>query len=103
VDEVVERDLVVGHTEPDGSVVFIRVTVGDELIGEPSVPFDAGTLEDDFFIPIEPEPGQAVLNYPGVFVGGAFSVGILDSQQESAADLSSEEPVKKRRSRSTHM
>ncbi len=47
------------------------------------------------FVPIDPEPAQAVVDRSGCFLGVAGLVSVLDAENESAAVMAGEEPVKK--------
>ena len=51
------------------------------------------------FVPIQPEPMQAVVNRRGSFLRVARFVGIFDAQNKCAAVMPREEPVEERRAR----
>src|SRR5213078_3634338 len=61
--------------------------------GDLLVPGQARALEDGLFVPVEAEPGEAVEDDLGVFVGGTRLVGVFDAQQELPAFFAGEEPV----------
>ena len=50
-------------------------------------------------VPIEPKPAQAVEDRLHRLRRRAFAVGVLDAQQELAADVLGVEPVEQRRAR----
>jgi len=52
------------------------------------------------FIPIQSEPPQTFVDCGGGFFGITRAVGILDAQNEGAAVMPGEEPVKQRSARS---
>jgi hypothetical protein len=53
-------------------------------------------LKDRRLVPVEAQPGQAVEDDLGVFIGGTRLVGILDAEQELAAFFAGEQPVEQR-------
>ena len=57
----------------------------------------AGKLEHRLAVPFQAEPGQAVENHLHGGLGGAFTVGVFDAQQERAARMLCIQPVEKRR------
>jgi hypothetical protein len=61
------------------------------------VPLHARELEDDVAVPIEAEPFEAVQDRLGRLGCGARAVGVLDAQQEFAADMFGVEPVEQGR------
>src|SRR5205823_10137017 len=54
-------------------------------------------------VPIKTEPLQPFVNRRHRFLGVARPVGVLDAQNEFAAMMSCEQPIKKRRSRAANM
>ena len=64
---------------------------------------DAGELVDDLAVPIEFEPAQAVEDRLDRLRRRALAVGVLDAQQELAADVLGVEPVEQRRARPADM
>jgi hypothetical protein len=60
------------------------------------VALEVRALEDDLFVPVEPEPAQPLEDGARGLVGGAGLVGVLDAEQELAAELAGEEPVEER-------
>src|SRR4030095_4759608 len=54
-------------------------------------------------VPIEAKPAQSFIDRSGGLFGVACSVGVLDAQNEFAAMMSREEPIKKRRARTADM
>ena len=51
------------------------------------------------FVPIQPEPTQAVINRGRSFFGVARFIGVFDAQNKCAAVMPREKPVEKRRAR----
>ena len=55
------------------------------------------------FVPVQPEPMQAVINRGRSFLGVARFIRILDAENKCPAVMAREEPVEKRRARAADM
>ena len=54
-------------------------------------------------VPVQPQPLQPFEDAPGVGVGGALLVGVLDAQEEGAAVLAGPQPVEERGARPAYV
>src|SRR5207247_2370972 len=93
VHRIVPRQLAGGDAQPDRVLLHVGFPLFQQLIGDLLVPGQARALEDGLFVPVEAEPGEAVEDDLGVFVGGTRLVGVFDAQQEFPAFFAGEEPV----------
>ena len=59
-NQIRNGDRVAGHSEPEGSVAFIRMTRGAEFGGAALVNLGPLGLKIRTFVPVEPEPLQSV-------------------------------------------
>src|SRR5947208_10222899 len=110
-DEIVNHDVLARRTKSQSSLIFEDMTSILKLVEVALVEFCALALQVRSeisahmraFIPIEAEPLQSFVNCGHGLLGVARPVGVLDAQNESAAVMSCEEPIKKRRTRTTNM
>ncbi len=93
VHRILPGQLAGGNAQPDRVFLHVRLALFEQLIGDLLVPGHAGALENRSLVPVEAEPGEAVEDDLGVFVGGTGLVGVLDAEQERAALFAGEEPV----------
>ena len=84
-------------------IAAIGAAIGEQLPGDLAVAFGALELADRFAVPFEPEPVQAVENRVHRGRGRALAVGVLDAQQELAAESLGVEPVEQGRPRAADM
>ena len=55
------------------------------------------------FVPVQPEPFQAIKDFPDRFLRGPFRVGVFDPQDEDPIVLFCPEPIIERCTRPTYM
>ena len=93
------REVVVGVAARDQRVRRVAMAI------EPLRLEVGGVGSADFrsFVPVEPEPSQALENAGDHLVGRALGIGVLDAQDEHAAVAAHEQPVEQRRAGTAHM
>jgi len=84
-------------------VAAIGVARGEHLLDDLAVALGARELADRLAVPFEPEPGEPVEDRLDRRFCGAFAVGVLDPEQEFAAQALGVEPVEQRRARAADM
>ena len=82
-----------------GEEVLVRASSRQQALGVGAVAIGVRTLKERPFVPGDPEPGEAVENDLRVRVGAALLVGVLDAQDEHAAEAARVEPVEERGAR----
>ncbi len=63
------------------------------------MPLEVRALIHDVLVPVEPEPLEPLEDRARALVGAARLVGVLDAQQELAAEMPDIEPVEERGAR----
>ena len=104
VHEIDERCCPLGDFEADRALVNERFPTVDEAAGRGAVFLEPLRLEVrrvravdvGAFVPVEPQPAQAVENAGDHLVRRALDVGVLDPQDEHAAVAPRVEPVEER-------
>ena len=84
-------------------VAVIGMPLRKQLLGDFPVPGRARELVDRLAVPADAEPAQAVENGVDGGLGGAFPVGILDSEQHLAAAAAGVKPIEERGARAANM
>ena len=79
VHHVVPRDLVLRHAQADSPVVFISMSIGEELVRQRLVSLESRSLENDLFIVVETQPCEPIDDDLYLLVGGSLPVGVLDA------------------------
>ena len=75
----------------------------DQLPDNFPVPFEAATLVDRRFIPVNTKPRKAILYLPDILTGRSLTIGILNSQENFAARSTCKQPVENSCTRTTDM
>ena len=84
-------------------VAAVGAAGSEQLIGDLAMALGALKLADRLAVPVEPEPFEPVENRVDRRLRRAFAVGVLDAQQERAAEMLGVEPVEQRRPRAADM
>ena len=84
-------------------VTAIGAAGGEQLLGDLAMALGALKLADRLAVPIEPEPFEPVENRVHRCLRRALAVGVLDAQQERAAEALGVEPVEQSRARASDM
>ncbi len=71
----------------------VGVTALDQLVRARHVPLEVLGLQERPFVPGDAEPAQGVLDLTGHGVVRASAIGVLDAQDQCAAELAAEQPV----------
>ncbi len=104
-DEVLDEHALAGRAEADRALVLVEVAALLEdgevlLVNGVALALAVRAVVASLvrtFIPIEPEPGHAIIDGLDGLGGVALVVGILHAEDESAAEATGVEPVKKGR------
>ena len=113
-DQVGNEDRLARHLELDRAFVFVGQAVREQRLDAALVVFLALALEigaaiafaraggvagERAFVPVQPEPAQAVEDDVHGFLRVARGVGVLDAQDERAAGVAGVKPVEQGRAR----
>ena len=79
-----------------GAVAVIRLVFAEELRDHFRVAVEPARLVIRTLVVIEPEPGHAVEDHADGFIRRALAIGVLDPQDELAAQAARVQPAEKR-------
>ena len=89
-------DAGVGHADADRALVLVGLALREQAARLGLAALHPIELEGDLPVPVEPEPGERLLDLLGRLGDLAPGVGVLDAQVELAALVPGEEPVEER-------
>ena len=87
----------------DARVTAIGAAGREQLLGDLAMALGALELADRLAVPVQAEPFEPVENRVDRRLRRAFAVGVLDAQQERAAEALGVEPVEQSRARAADM
>ena len=79
-----------------GAEAAVGLALGQQALGVGPVAGGVLALEERALVPGEAEPAEPVEDDPGVRLGAALAVGVLDAEHEGAAGVPGVEPVEER-------
>ena len=82
---------------PDAAPDSTGLTPRQQLLGNLGMPSGAGKLQGRLTVPLEAEPGQAVIDCLNRILGRTLSIGVLDAQKELALLVARIGPREQRR------